>query len=93
MNKNIKTKDLWLGLLLLIILLIIVNWDTINTYLFHNQNIESFTSKLNTAIVEYEYDKQEPGKYPETIYEKAIKINFKDYPALICNMIPTIKSS
>ena len=101
------TKTLWLGVLLILIFIIVINWNTINMYLTKNntnnntnsiqinntKSKEGFVAKQNSAMIEYEYDKQELGEYPETIYEKAIKLNFKDYPALICNMIPTMKSS
>ena len=92
------TKTLWLGVLLVTLFVIIINWKEINDCLTKDDNTsktnkEGFKPNLNSAVVNYEYDKQDSGEFPETIYEKAIKLNFKDYPALICNLIPTMKSS
>lgn len=91
-------KTLWLGVLLITFFVIIINWKDINDCLTKDDNptkinIEGFKPNLNSSTVNYEYDKQEIGEFPETIYEKAIKLNFKEYPVLICNLIPTMKSS
>lgn len=97
-----NNKTLWLGVLLTILFIIAINWEQINNCLLSthkntntktNSIKEGFKANPNSAIVNYEYDKQDIGEFPETIYEKAIKLNFKDNPALICNMIPTMKSS
>lgn len=92
------TKTLWLGVLLVTLFVIIINWKEINDCLTKDDitsktSKEGFKPNLNSAVVNYEYDKQEVGEFPETIYEKAIRLNFKEYPALICNLIPTMKSS
>ena len=89
------TKTLWLGVLLVTLFVIIINWKEINDCLSKDDiptktNKEGFKPNLNSAVVNYEYDKQETGEFPETIYEKAIRLNFKEYPALICNLIPTM---
>lgn len=92
------TKTLWLGVLLITLFVIFINWKEINDCLTKDDkptktSKEGFKPNLNSAVVNYEYDKQDSGEFPETIYEKAIKLNFKEYPALICNLIPTMKSS
>ena len=68
--------------------------DSINSYITsRSKGQEGFQTNINSAIVNYEYDKQEFGEFPNTIYEKAIKLVFKDNPVLICNMLPTLKST
>lgn len=51
------------------------------------------SSITNSPRVQYEYDGIGPGEYPDTIYESAIRQTFSSYPAMICNLLPTTKSS
>lgn len=47
----------------------------------------------NSPRVNYEYDNLPSGEYIDSIYESAIQDTFNQYPALICNLLPTMKSS
>lgn len=70
--------------------------------IFNNQpqlynTCENFETNLNTANntprVAYEYDSAAPGDFSDTAYESAIRQTFNNYPALICNLLPTVKSN
>jgi hypothetical protein len=43
--------------------------------------------------VPFEYDNQEPGDFPETVFERSLRTTFAKYPAMICSFLPTMRSS
>jgi len=60
--------------------------------------LEGFVSGVthdvkNSPRVDYEYDKVMSDEYVDSIYESAIQDTFNQYPALICNLLPTMKSN
>lgn len=87
------------------ILLLVVAWvyrgyleDKFNSSNMISSSLEGFVTGIpsdvtNTPRVNYEYDNIGEGEYVDSVYESAIRNTFKEYPALICNMLPIMKSS
>ena len=59
-----------------------------------NNNIENFeiNKEINSSRVVYEYDNQNKGEFPGSIYEESINEQLNDNPVLKCNLIPILTS-
>ena len=48
--------------------------------------------EINSSRVVYEYDNQNKGEFPGSIYEESINEQLNDNPVLKCNLIPILTS-
>jgi hypothetical protein len=100
MAKYISTSSLIKLSVLLLILVLIVYHNEILSYMSSYEGFEDIVQSgtespgliYNTSKVKYEYDAQEPNKFPETIFERSADSIFGATPVMVCNLIPTRKS-
>lgn len=105
---NINSKNIFQFILLVIIVVYILYFKEINKYIFNNDSVNNSSSNIsNNSVSEgfidtsknlgpqvaYEYDAVLESEYPSTIYEQSANKLFAQYPVMLCNLLPTKKST